>query len=166
MHQARHELYTVILLLNIFISACVTVSLPQDTNKDSRIRFTAPSGSFQSTHINEIDYSWKSTQTGATISLFTECNNPTDPSIDSLVTGVLSVMQKSTLESREPMSLSKAQATSVIASGIIEGVPSKVRLVISKKNKCIYMLTYISTADKFSDFKDEFNRFVESVGIP
>lgn len=148
-------------------SACVSVKLPAPTNKKAeKVIFTAPKAPYQVISSGNADVAWLSGKTGNTISFLSECESPADASMKQIQNESLSVLSNLKVESDEEVAYNGRQALVTVASGKVDGVPVKMKLVIFKKNNCNYTLSYAGVEKNFAPELPEFSRFMQNFKAP
>lgn len=161
--KRQHLIY----FLVIFLGACVSVNIPSTSSvKAKGTTYTDPSTPFKSIKPQQLDKVWLSEKTGNTISYLSECESPMDPSLKQIEGESLSALGKLKIESSQNASFNNRESLLTIASGEVDGVPAKVKLVIFKRNNCSYTLTYAGIEKKFASEISFFDRFVESFRVP
>lgn len=156
-----------ILILSLSFTACVSVSLPKASGKKAtNLEFSAPAAPFQAIKTESADAAWLSAKTGNTISYLSDCESPIDPSVKQIESESLSALTNLKIESSDEIPYNGRQAAVSVASGAVDGVPVKMKLLVFKKNNCNYTLTYAGVEKNFSAEVKEFNRFIQSFKAP
>jgi hypothetical protein len=148
------------------LSACVNVSLPKDTQKDPKIQFTAPALPFAEFYPHQIDKAWRHPDSGASISIFTECNNPTAPTNESILKGVLTNLKNNKIERQEEIQINSTEGLHAVAKGSIDQVESKIDVVIFQKNSCLYLLSLMSSVENHKSHEATFKTFILGFKTP
>lgn len=154
-------------LLALFATACVSVELPSTkSRKSTDMVFNTPAAPFEELKSESADKVWLSTKTGNTISFLSECENMADPSLKQLENDSLSALGNPQIESTSPMSYNGREAVQTTATGSVDGVAIKLKLLVFKKNNCSYTLSYAGVAKNFSSELKRFDDFVKDFKVP
>ncbi len=160
----RHHL---ICILALFASACVSVELPSSkSRKSTDMIYKAPAAPFEELKSDSADKVWLSTRTGNTISFLSECENSADPSLKQLETDSFSALGSPEIESTAHMSFNGREALQSTATGSVDGVAIKLKLLVFKKNNCSYTLSYGGVAKNFSFELKHFDEFTQGFKVP
>jgi hypothetical protein len=149
------------------VMGCVSVkiggSVPQ---KSQDMKYRSPTGKFEEVKSNEVDHSWRNTQNGNTISILSECGDPTDPSLEQIQTGIISEIEHSQVLELHHIDYNARDGVHSLLEGRVDGVPTRFELVIFKKNNCTYVLSYAAVAKSFGDNQRDFESFVKGFKVP
>lgn len=160
----RHHL---IILSALFLGACVSVNLPTSSSvKAKGVTYSEPTSPFKSTKPQEFDKVWLSEKTSNTISYLSECENPMDPSLKQIEGESLSALGKLKVENSVSANFNNRESLITTATGEVDGIPAKLKLVIFKRNNCIYTLTYAGVEKNFDSEIRIFDQFIESFKVP
>ncbi len=161
--RRQHLIYFLVL----FLGACVSVNIPTSSSvKATGASYTEPGTPFKSIKPQQLDKVWLSEKTGNTISYLSECENPMDPGLRQIEGESLSALGKLKIESSVNATFNNRESLLTTASGEVDGIPAKVKLVIFKRNNCSYTLTYAGIAKNFTSETSIFDKFVESFKVP
>jgi hypothetical protein len=161
--KRQHLIYFLVLLLG----ACVSVNIPTSSSvKAEGTTYTEPTAPFKPIKPQQLDKVWLSEKTGNTISYLSECENAMDPSLKQIEGESLSALGKLKIESSINANFNNRESLLTTASGDVDGIPAKIKLVIFKRNNCSYTLTYAGIEKNFSAELSNFDRFVESFKVP
>ncbi|MCB0412192.1 MAG: hypothetical protein KDD22_06670 [Bdellovibrionales bacterium] len=156
-----------ILTLGAFLCSCVSVNLGNSQGeKASGIKYSEPADPFDDQNLPYVDEAWTNPKTGNTISFLSDCNSSTDPSLKDLRDSTLSGLKSLNLQSSEEITYNGRAGLRSLATGSLDGVDSKVDLLVFKKNNCIYFLTYTGVPLQFNVDHMEFERFVKEFNAP
>lgn len=157
----------ILTVISCFTVACVSVKLDGgESKRASGVKFETPGGDFQKAARDDVDMAWRNPKNGNVISYLSDCQDVTDPSLDSIVQGVMSSLYNMNIDSNESPTIQGREARRVLASGKVDGVPSKIDLLVFKRNQCIYILTYVGVAKEFGANRGEFDKFVQGFRAP
>lgn len=147
-------IHFIFIACTLFIISCVNVSLPESTHKATNVNFVEPKKPFVQIFPHEIDGAWRHAPTGTTISYFTECKNPTNPSIENIIKGAVSALSDPILSPIKEYNMGEDRpAKTVQATGMVGKVKSKIEVVVAKYEDCIYLLSLVSTENNFPKYK-------------
>lgn len=150
------------------ILGCVSVNLgPDNTAKRAvGVKVTDPTAPFSREARTDVDGAWKNGKTGNLISYLTDCQDSTDPSLDSIVQGAVMGLSDLKIESSDSPTIQGRESRHVIASGKVDGVPSKIDLLAFKRNHCIYILSYVGVQKAFDLDHSQFGKFIQDFRAP
>lgn len=150
----------------VFSVSCVSVRLANpEVKKADGVRYSAPGGDFASFSPDHLDAAWKNPKNGNSISYLSDCDPKNDPSLNSIQKGILQGIQKQEVL-LEYKRFNGRQALFTEVKGEVDGIPSQIKLVILRKNKCIYVLTYVGLDSHFGTNQKEFDSFVRGFQAP
>lgn len=156
-------------LLILIGAGCVSVKLGAGGGENKRaegVEYREPSSTFTRTENPHVDVSWQNGRTGNVLSYLSDCKDPSDPPLDSIVQGVIAGLSDLKIDSRETVDIQGREGRRVLASGKVDGVPSLIDLLVFKRNHCIYILTYVGVKNSFSQDRAEFGKFIEGFRAP
>jgi hypothetical protein len=149
------------------ITSCVSVSLrTPKTKRSTGVRFNELPAPFQREPLSDVDVAWKNRDNGNMISFLSECQDQSDPSLDGIVSSALEGLTDLRIEAKESPTIQGREARRVEASGKVDGVSTKIDLLVFKRDSCIYILTYGGVKTAFDANRQDFNRFVEGFRAP
>lgn len=158
---------TVLILLLMNASACVSVNLPISSKgtpaKD--VKFVEPQLPFQKLDDNSGDQSWKSKKTANIISFLTDCGG-SDPNLESLQVEIESALQEPKTISERKFTFNDREALESEVQGKIDGISVRVRSVVFKKSACNYLITLSGQDKQFAEDLPVFNKFLEGFIAP
>ena len=158
-------------LIAIFLLAvtttCVTVKLTPDGGKRAEgVKLNEPNSPFTKESRDEVDAAWKNTQNGNVISYLSDCQDPTDPPLSQITTGVLTGLSDLSILSEKSVNIQGREGRRVHASGKVDGVPTEIDLLAFKRNHCIYLLSYVGVQQYFAVDQQAFERFIREFRAP
>src|SRR5687767_3954464 len=102
---------TIAILTSFAITGCVSVSIGGNEPKRAQdVRFTAPPQPFQQEDRADVDMSWRHRDNGNAISFLSDCQDATDPDLDTIANGVFSGLNDLTYTSRDTLEYRKREA--------------------------------------------------------
>jgi hypothetical protein len=164
----RNTTLIFILVFSLPFTACVSVSLSPGggTKRASGVDLKEPGQPFTKQSIDDVDAAWKNESNGNAISYVSDCRDTTDPSLDSIMTGLLSGIREVKRETDETVTVQGREGKRVLASGKVDGVPTQLDLLVFKRNQCIYILSYVGVKTAFMSDRPAFNKFIEGFRAP
>ncbi|HMN67397.1 MAG TPA: hypothetical protein PKC28_02565 [Bdellovibrionales bacterium] len=158
------------LVLPLLFATVGCVSVNVGTNHSVKrakdVAYRAPSAPFAEESRPEVDAVWKNPRNGNVISFVSDCQDPSDPPLDSIVQGVLVGLAELNYDSKQTVTVQGREGRRVKASGKVDGVPTSVDMLAFKRNHCIYILNYLGVKESVKDDQDAFNRFIEGFRAP
>lgn len=158
-------------------SACVSVNIgPAKVEKSSGVVFAEPTGNFKALEDGPADVAWNNSHTGSTIAFQSNCADTSDAPLESIATDLFAGFEQSKDLRNERISFDGREALDREIEGKVDGVSTRVRAIIYKKNRCSYVLTFVTlskslvadTANKAATNGDatQFERFAASFKAP
>jgi hypothetical protein len=159
---------TVMFFFVVFaLGGCVSVSLGGHSTKHaSGVAVAAPKAPFKADSSPDVDAVWKDTKNGNLISYLSDCQDDSDPTLETVVQGALEGLSSLQYESNVESRFQEREARRVMATGKVDGVPTKVDLLVFKRNECIYILTYVGVVQSFSENHEQFEHFLQGFHAP
>ncbi len=155
------------LALAALVTSCVSIGFrPPTPIKSESVKFSAPPAPFKKTQSPHVDSAWQDTASGGTISFLSDCQNPTDPSLQNILKGVTSQLESVAFNFSNTIEYNSREALHSSLDGKVDGVPTRLELVVFKKNSCIYILTYAAAAPAFGLHQRLFANFVKEFKAP
>lgn len=153
-------------LLEISSLGCVSVNLAGDkVERANDIQFTAPGSPFAELKTTA-DRAWKSTTTGSTIAFLSTCGEAGDLPLESLSQDLLSGFEDSQELKRSKTSFDSREALDVDIKGKLDGVLTRTRAIVYKKNRCSYSITFVSLPKNTELDSATFETFLASFRAP
>ena len=155
------------LFVCLLFSGCVSVNFKSEPPKKSEnMIFVSPSSAYQKVSSVHLDHSWQNSSNGATISVLSECQNSTDPTLENIFRGITSELNRVDVIESHRVDYNSRVALHAQVEGDVDGVLTRFELMIFKKNSCMYILTYAATANAFASGQKEFRNFVKGFVVP
>lgn len=150
------------------LTACVSVKLASpDTGKRAEgVQYVAPKSPFDKEDRSDVDMAWKNRRNGNIISYLSDCQDPADPPLDQVVQGALTGLTELKYDSDETTMIMGREGKRVLASGKVDGVPTRIDLLVFKRNQCIYILGYVGVRDVFESNRGAFDAFIKGFRVP
>jgi hypothetical protein len=151
----------------LVLSGCISLSIGQKgAQKSEDVRFDEPGSSFQALGNTPADKAWQNKDNGNTISYLSSCNDPADPTLASAAQEMTVDLQNPNTIKSEYVRSNGREALDTDTEGRIEGVTTRVRTFIFKKNGCLYTLSYVGISKTFEKNKADFEKFVKGFVAP
>lgn len=166
---ASKVIFAIVLVLFLSGTACVSVNIgPGKTEKASDVSFAAPGGGFKALENARADAAWNNPKTGSTIAFQSTCGDAADLPLESIAQDLFAGFENRKALREERIPFDAREALDQEIEGKVDGVSTKVRAVIYKKNKCNYVLTLVSLAKQATANGDaeQFKNFMASFKAP
>lgn len=151
----------------LFLAGCVSVNIgPKGPEKSKNVVFTPPPAPYTPIKGMHADGAWQNKANGNSISYLSTCNEQTDPSLDTATEDLISAFGETKQLSQKKLEFDGRDALDTEAEARVEGVPTKIRALVFKKNGCLYTLTLIGVAKTFEKGEAPFNDFVKGFQAP
>lgn len=146
---------------------CVSVNIgPAKTEKSEGVKLKAPARPFEKFEARGADQAWKSQSSGNLISYLSTCNDPADPSLETIQAELLAALEDVRVLRTSDRDFNGRRALNSEAEGLIDGVKTRLELLAFKKNNCTYSLTYLGLASRFDEERAQFQAFMNSFEAP
>lgn len=142
-------------------NACVSVDIKQKPGKKSdQFQMKEPALPFQTMKTDYVDYAWKDFATDSMISVYSECKENQSTNLQQIEREAMQSLSHSQIISSETIAYNERGSLLTIASGDIDGVPMKVKMLTISKNFCNYTLMYSSKEERFDKLIKYFDKFI------
>ncbi len=156
-----------LLALCLLISACVSVNIgPKKATRSEKVSFREPQSPFQALSGTKADHAWQNKGNGNSISYFSTCNDPSDPPLDAVQREMFSDIENQTVLKNEARNFNGREALMSEIEGLVDGVKTRIDLMVFKKNDCIYSISYVGVAKSFAQDMSAFTQFLENFRAP
>ena len=146
---------------------CVSVNIgDKKIRRSEGVSYRGPTLPFKALDGRGADQAWKNVTNGNMISYLSTCNDPADPTIENVQTELLSAFDGIHVKKSAARPFNGRQALNTEAEGLIDGVKTRIELLVFKKNDCTYTLTYVGPAVRFDQDQPQFQSFVNSFEAP
>jgi hypothetical protein len=164
MKQLRHKIF---IIYYLFFCSCVSVGLSKkEIIHNPDVRFSTPNKPFQEVESETLDKVWRHIKNGNTISFLSDCNSEEDPDLEQIQKGIVSQINNYSIVKSNPLDISQRVGLHTIVDGNVDGVNSRIELLIFKKNSCTYIITYAGLTKSFDENQNEFILFVRKFEAP
>lgn len=149
------------------LAACVTVNIGGSKVERSKgVRVTLPAAPYEEIENTRADGAWKNPSNGNSISYLSTCNDPADPSLETATTELFSDLKNLVIKRQATTEFNGREALDSEVEGKIEGILTRVRSVVFKKNGCLYTLSHVGVAKTFDEDKSKFDQFLAGFEAP
>jgi len=156
-----------IVLIATASSGCVSISIGSgEVERAKDVSFRPPSEPFVRIKAEGADQAWRNSKTSTLISYLSTCGDRTDPSLELIQSELLSAFEKPAVLKTQSFSFNKRAAIRSEAMGLIDGIQTKIDLLVFKKNGCTYSLTYVGQPESFALNQPQFEEFIKSFEVP
>lgn len=136
-----------LLILVLSAPSCVSVNIgPGKTEKSKGVTFNAPTGSFKGIANERADSAWNNPATGSTIAYQSNCGDAADLELESIAQDLFAGFEQSKILRNERIPFDGREGLEREVEGKVDGIITRVRAIIYKKNKCSYVLTHVALA--------------------
>lgn len=157
----------IVILLSFAAAACVDVNIgPRRIKHASDVHYKEPDRPFEKDDRSDVDAAWKNGSNGNLISFLSDCQDDYDPALDGIVQDTLTGLSDLKIESTQSPTFQAREARRVVATGKVDGVPSKIDLLVFKRNRCTYILTYVGVLNAFDADHAKFDQFLKEFRAP
>lgn len=153
-------------LLPLAITSCISIGVSKDPEPAKNLSYSTPAAPFSDLKSKTGDKAWLSKTTGNTISFISDCSANSDPSLETLEAESLSGIDKLEVIESNQKDYNQRISRETIASGSVDGIAIKIKVISFKKNSCNYNLLFAGKKDKFDSELGIFNNFTESFKAP
>jgi len=163
------RLFFILLITTSSTYSCISVKLSGtggDAKRAAGVQYVEPGNGFVKEASPDVDMAWRQPTSGNVISYISDCQDITDPTLDSIVQGTMSGLNSLAIESSQTQMVQEREGRRVLASGKVDGVPSKVELLVFKRNSCIYILSYVGVEKAFTKNQTDFDKFTRGFRAP
>ena len=151
----------------LFLTGCISVNIgPKGPEKSKNVQIALPPANYKKLEGVRADGAWRDAKTGNTISFLSTCNEQADPSLEVATDEVLSGLGTTKTLSQKTLEFDGREALDSEAEAKVEGVPTKIRTLLFKKNACLYTLSLVGLTKSFAKGEKDFDTFVKGFQAP
>ncbi len=163
----QHVLRLFSILPAFTLASCVTVNLGGGkTTTAQGVSYNQPQKPFEEIKLKDADHAWQNKDNGSTISYLSTCNDPADPGLLAARGDFLASLNSLKIVSENDSEFNGREALTTVAEGKVDGVNTRVELLLFKKNNCLYTLSFVALAKTFNDNHANYGEFVQSFKAP
>lgn len=149
------------------LSSCVTVNLGGGkTTTAQGVSYNQPQKPFEEIKLQDADHAWQNKTSGNTISYLSTCNDPADPGLKAARGDFLASLNGLKIISESESEFNGREALATVAEGSVDGVKTRLDLLLFKKNNCLYTLSYVALAKSYEADREAYNDFAQSFKAP
>lgn len=161
------DLLIIALFFLFAASACVSVNIGPDKGaRSSGVNYTAPKEPFKEIDSARADSAWKSEKTGSTIAFQSSCGEAADVALEAAADELFQGFDQKSVINEQRKSFDGREALDAEREGRIDGVDTRIRALIYKKNKCTYVITFVGLPKGFEADRPVFEDFIASFRAP
>jgi len=168
-HLGFFNLVRVLIFLGgVFVlNNCVSVKLASTNQQRSTTsEFIPPRSPYKEIQSPYLDRTWKNPNNNTTISYLSDCNNPTDPTLNNILRGLANAIEDVHILDSHKSPYNDRESLRAHLVGRVDGVRTQLKVLIFKKNYCTYILNYAAREDQFAQGEKDFDFFVENFKVP
>ncbi len=163
----KNHFIHIVFILFFPLTGCVSLDFKKVSGlKSQEAKWVNPSPPFQKVETEQLDQKWSNKKNGNIISFLSDCENPTDPSLENIFKGITSEIENTAIIHSGEVDYNARKALHSVVEGQVDGVATRFELMIFKKNNCTYILTYAAAAGSFSENQRDFANFVKGFKVP
>ena len=157
----------ILILPSLILSACISVNIgPKGAEKSKNVKVVAPAPPFKEVKGLKADGAWQNTNNGNSLSYLSTCHEQVDPTLEVATDEVISAFGETKQLSQKKLEFDGRDALDTEAEARVEGVPTKIRTLVFKKNGCLYTLSLIGLTKYFAKDVSSFESFVNGFEAP
>ena len=150
-----------------FLCGCINVAIGNsNVKKADGIRYSEPPKPFAKESREDVDAFWRNSKNGNSIAFLSDCGDASDPDLDTIASGIFNGIKNLEYKSNQNLTYRNREAKRVLAQGQVDGVPTLTDLLVFKKNRCIYVLSYVSVATSHDANTSDFEHFIQGFNPP
>ena len=146
------------------LMACAAPSgLNQGVYEDAQVRYrvVGPGAAWKPVRLQTADLSWFQPVTGSTLLINSNCKGVKDVPLHSLTQHLLIGMTEKKIVSQEAIPFSNREALETEAVTKIDGVPHHMKMLVLKKDGCVYDLVYAASPQFY---EEDMKAYVQTKG--
>ncbi len=153
--------------VTLVTAACVSVNIgPKGAERSQGVEFNAPGSPYESLKETPADGAWQNRANGNSISYFSTCNDPADPSLETVARELFAGLAEMKEVATHRGTFNGRESLEMEVEGRVEGVLTRIRSLMFKKNGCLYTLSHIGIPKSFEQDRSRFNEFMRSFQAP
>lgn len=155
------------IVMGVVLTGCISLNVGGGSvEKSSGVEFTEPAGSFERLPDTRADRAWLNRSNGNSISYLSTCNDPADPSLETATNELFAGLSDLKVVRSSRASFNGRDALTTEVEGKLEGVQTRIRAMVFKKNGCLYTVSYVGIPDAFVKDLHHFENFLQSFEAP
>ena len=166
-HFSKAQLLIALAACGLAAPACVSVNIgPKGNQKANDVEFKEPSAPYDELDKTAADSAWQNKNNGNTISYYSSCKDPADAPIDAVMRDLFSELRELRTIQTGNVIYNGREGQDTEVEGRLDGVPTRIRAVVFKKNDCTYTISYIGVPKSFEEDRARFNEFLGNFRAP
>lgn len=158
---------SLLICLTFAVSACVSVNIgPKSGERSKGVSFNVPGAPYQNLKESQADGAWQNRRNGNSISYFSTCNDPADPPLEFAARELFNELKDMSVVRNGQATFNGREALDQEVEGKVDGIITRVRALVFKKNGCLYTLSYIGVPRAFEADRNVFNEFLRGFQAP
>jgi len=154
-------------LVGPFGASCVSVSIaPKAGEQSTDVQFTPPSSPYESVDQPRADGAWQNSKNGNSISFFSSCNDPAEPTLEALSHELFSELGERKILRQRLINFNSREALMQEVEGKVDGVLTRIHAVLFRKNSCTYTLSFIGVPGAYESDRAVFEGFLNGFHAP
>ncbi len=151
-------------LASMLLAACSISGPLRDDPKATGVSFSAPAASRWEAlkEKSDADAAWVHKKTGATLAMRSVCRRYEHISLPALSQNLINTLQDAEIVSQEPLTLAGRSALTTTFRGHVDGVAIQNRLVVMRKDECIFDFNISELGTLSSGVLTDFDAFLAS----
>lgn len=144
----------IFIILCTMLGACATPSgLTEGVYQDAQVRYNivSPGAAWKPLRLKTADLSWMQPTTGSTLLVNSLCKGVKDVPLNSLTQHLLIGMTEKKIITQETIAFSGRDALETEISAKIDGVPQRMKVLVMKKDGCVYDLFFGSDPNFYEE---------------
>ena len=163
--KVQKNLILILMLVITHLSACVSVQIePPKVEKHSQVEIHQTPTGFKPVYLPHVDRAWKSHSSGGVISYVTECSDD-QLSLKEAQMSVLGQLEDFEIKDSQEIKVHSSPALSSTIEATTDGHSSYLRLVLFKKEKCLFIATLVTPPENYQKDLESFNLFLSGFEV-
>jgi hypothetical protein len=148
-------------------SSCISVDVGIKPPAPSKgVVYRSPGPPFQPLAQTRADRAWKSRSSGNSISFHSSCHDPADPALETVLREMLNELQDLRTLRTQTVTFNAREAIDSEVEGRLDGIPTRIRSIVFKKNNCLYTISHIGLPASFEGDRERFDEFLAGFRAP
>jgi hypothetical protein len=149
------------------LSGCVSLNIgPKPPHKANGVEFRAPPQPFAELSGTDADHAWHSSQSGNSISFISTCNETTELNLEAATAELSSGLENVHTIASQTVTMSGREALVSEVEGNAEGVATRLKTAVFRKNGCLYSISLVGLSKKFDIDRSAFDEFLKGFRAP
>lgn len=163
----RVRIFIATISASALFAGCVSVNIGGEKAERSKgVRLFQPKDPYTEIEGSRADGAWRNPANGNSISYFSTCNEAADPSLENATTELFADLKQLVIKRQATTTFNGREALDSEVEGKMEGIATRVRAIVFKKNGCLYTLSHVGVASKFDEDRQAFDSFAKGFEAP